>query len=150
MKELASLFQEEEKIQQAVREISQGLLDLSDYMLAKGAIELAESEVVGKQIRNACDKINDEVHIARKKLGVLLTDSTKVRFKKAEKPLCEMENELSLIHGDLETIGQIAEKFYELEDRKAAFENLNKHYSELIQHVTSLMCQKLELANMNV
>lgn len=145
MKELASLFQEEEKIQQAVREISQGLLDLSDYMLAKSAIELAESEVVGKQIRNACDKINEEVHVARKKLGVLLTDSTKVRFKKAEKPLHEMENELSLIHGDLETIGQIAERFYELENRKAAFENLNKHYSELIQHVTSLLIEESNL-----
>ncbi len=145
MKELAGLFQEEEKIQQAVREISQGLLDLSDYMLAKSAIELAESEVVGKQIRNACDKINEEVHVARKKLGVLLTDSTKVRFKKAEKPLHEMENELSLIHGDLETIGQIAERFYELENRKAAFENLNKHYSELIQHVTSLLIEESNL-----
>lgn len=145
MKELVSLFQEEEKIQQAVREISQGLLDLSDYMLAKSAIELAESEVVGKRIRSACDRISDEVHVARKKLGALLTDSTKVKFKKAEKPLHEMENELSLIHGDLETIGQIAERFYELENRKAAFENLNKHYSELIQHVTSLLIEESNL-----
>ena len=145
MTELAKLFQEEEKIQLAVREISQGLLDLSDYSLAKGAIELAESEVVGKRIRNACDKINEEVHIARKKLGALLTNSTKVKFKKSERPLHEMENELSLIHGDLEAIGQIAERFHEAENRKAAFENLNKHYSELIQHVTSLMIEEANL-----
>src|SRR3990172_3097944 len=145
MTELAKLFEEEEKIQQSVREISQGLLDLSDYTLAKSVIDLAESEVVGKRIRNACDKINEEVHIARKKLGALLTNSTKVKFKKAERPLHEMENELSLIHGDLEAIGQIAEKFHEAESRKAAFENMNKHYSELVKHVTSLMCQKLEV-----
>ena len=145
MTELAKLFEEEEKIQQAVREISQGVLDMSDYTLAKSAVELAEAEVVGKRIRNACDSINDEVHIARKKLGALMTHTTKVKFKKAERPLHEMENELSLIHGDIEAIGRIAEDFYEAGNRKAAFENLNKHYSELIQHVTSLMIEESEL-----
>ena len=145
MTDLDKLFEEEEKIQQSVREISQGLLDLSDYAVAKGVIELAEVEVVGKRIRNACDKINEEVHIARKKLGVLMTSSAKVKFKKAERPLHEMENELSLIHGDLETIGQIAESFYEAKNRKIAFENLNKHYSELVQHVTSLLVEESNL-----
>jgi len=147
MTELDKLFEEEEKIEQSVKEISQGLLDLSDYSLAKSAIELAESEVIGKKIRNACDKISEEVHIARKKLGSLFTDSTKVKFKKIERPLHEMEDELALIHGDLEAIGEIAEKFHEAKNRKAAFENLSKHYAELIQHITSLMCQKLELAD---
>ncbi len=145
MSELAKLFEEEEKIQQSVREISQGLLDLSDYSLSKSAIELAESEVVGKRIRNACDKISEEVHIARKKLGALLTNSTKVKFKKSERPLHEMENELSLIHGDLEAIGSIAERFFEAKDRKAAFDNLNQHYSELVEHVTSLMVSEAKM-----
>ncbi len=142
---LDKLFEEEEKIQSAVHEISQGILDLSDYALAKSALELAETEIVGKKIRNACDKINEEVHIARKKLGALLTNTTKVKFKKGERPLHEMENELSLIHGDLEAIGKIAEEFYHAKDRKAAFENMNKHYSELVQHVTSLMLDEAEL-----
>jgi hypothetical protein len=145
MTELDRLFEEEEKIQESVREISQGLLDLSDYSLAKSAVDLAEAQVVGKRIRNACDKISEQVHVARKKLGALLTNSTKVKFKKAEKPLHEMENELSLIHGDLEAIGQIAEDFYGAKNRKAAFENLNRHYSELIQHVTSLMIEESNL-----
>ncbi len=142
MTELEALFEEEEKIEQAVREISQGVLDLSDYSLAKSAIELAEMEIVGKRIRNACDKINDEVHIAMKKLGALLTHTTTVTFKKSARQLHEMENELSLVHGDLEAIGRIAEDFYEAKDRKAAFQNLNKHYAELVEHVTSLMIEE--------
>ncbi len=145
MTELDKLFEEEDKIQQAVLEISRGVLDLSDYSNAKSAVELAEAEIVGKRIRNACDKINEEVHIARKKLGSLLTNSTKVKFKKAERPLHEMEDELSLIHGDLEAIGKISEDFYHAEDRKAAFDNLNKHYSELVRHVTSLMVEESNL-----
>jgi len=142
MTDLDKLFEEEEKIQHAISEIAQGILDLSDYSLAKSAIELAEVEVVGKRIRKACDAINDEVHHARKRLGVLLTEDTKVKFKKVEIPLNEMENELSLIHGDVEAIGKIAEKFYGAKDRKAAFSNLNKHYSELVQHVTALMVEE--------
>ena len=145
MTELDKLFEEEEKIEQSVREISQGLLDLSDYSVSKSVIELAELEVVGKKIRNACDRINEEVHVARKKLGLLMGNSTKVNFKKAERPLHEMENELSLIHGDLEVIGQVAESFHQAKNRKAAFENLNKHYSELVQHVTSLMVEESNL-----
>ncbi len=145
MTELDKLFEEEEKIEQAVREISQGVLDLSDYSLAKSAIELAEMEIVGKRIRNACDKINEEVHIARKKLGALLTHTTTVTFKKSARQLHEMENELSLIHGDLEAIGRIAEDFYGAKDREAAFQNLNKHYSEMVEHATSLMIEEANL-----
>jgi hypothetical protein len=145
MTDLDKLFEEEEKIQQAVREISQGVLDMSDYVLAKSALELAEAEIVGKNIRKACDKMNDEVHHAKKKLGALLTNTTKVKFKGADKPLHEMENELSLIHGDLEAIGKISEDFFEAKDRKAAFDNLNKHYAELVQHVTSLLVEESNL-----
>ena len=145
MTELDKLFAEEEKIQQSIREISQGMLDLSDYTIAKSVIELAEAEIVGKRIRNACDKINDEVHSARKTLGAFMTHTTSVTFKKGKRSLHEMENELSLIHGDVEAIGTIAENFYDAKDRKAAFENLNKHYTELVEHVTSLMVEEAEL-----
>ena len=145
MKELAKLFEEEEKIEKSVREISQGVLDLSDYSLARSPIELAEAEIVGKKIRNSCDKISEEVHLARQKLGDFMTHTTKVKFKKGERSLHEMENELSLIHGDLDAIGRIAEDFYKSENRKAAFENLNSHYSELIQHVTSLMLEEANI-----
>lgn len=145
MTELGILFAEEERIQQAVREISQGVLDISDYVLAKGPIELAEAEVVGKNIRKSCDKINDVVHLARNTLGNLFTHTTKVKFKGKERPLHEMENELSLIHGDLESIGSIAERFFEAKDRGAAFDNLNQHYSELVEHVTSLMVSEAKL-----
>ena len=145
MTELDKLFEEEEKIQASVLEISQGLLDLSDYSNAKSAVDLAEAEVVGKRIRNACDKINGEVHHAKQRLGALLTNTTKVKFKKGERKLHEMENELSMIHGDVEAIGTIAEGFYDAKDRKAAFDNLNQHYSELVKHVTSLMVEESEL-----
>lgn len=145
MTELGILFAEEERIQQAIREISQGMLDISDYVLSKSPIELAEAEVVGKNIRKSCDKINDLVHLARNTLGKLFTHSTKVKFKGKERPLHEMENELSLIHGDLESIGSIAERFFEAKDRRAAFDNLNQHYSELVEHVTSLMVSEAKL-----
>lgn len=147
MSELDRLFEDEEKIQLAVREISQGILDLSDYSNAKNALELAEAEIIGKRVRNACDKINDEVHVARKRLGILFTQSIKVKFKKIERLLHEMENELSLIHGDLEVIGSIAENFYHAESRKAAFDNINQHYSELVRHVTSLVVDEAKLKN---
>lgn len=145
MTELDKLFEEEEKIQREVQQISHGIIDLSDYLLAKSALELAELELVGKRIRNSCDKINDGVHIARNKLNSLMTHTTTVKFKKVGRSLHDMENELSLIHGDLEAIGKIAEGFYEANDRKAAFDNLNKHYSELVKHVTSLMVEEAEL-----
>ena len=145
MIELDRLFDEEEKIQNAVRDISQGLIDLSDYSIAKSALELAESEIVGKRIRSACDTINDQVHIAKKRLGILFTSTRKVKFKHGEKALHEMEDDLSLIHGDVETIGKIAECFFEAKDRSAAFDNMTKHYSELVDHVTRLMIEGKEL-----
>ncbi|VVB81308.1 Uncharacterised protein [uncultured archaeon] len=149
MNELKQLFDEEEKIQRSVREISQGVLDLSDYALAKSPIELAEAEVVGKRIRRACDVISDEVHRARQKLGDLMTHATKVKFKKSGRELHDMENELSLIHGDLEAIGRIAEEFYKTENRKASFANINRHYSELMQHITSLMISESNLKELS-
>ena len=139
MTELKQLFEEEEKIQKSVREIAQGLLDLSDFTVAKSPLELASAEIVGKRIRRACDFISDDVHIARQKLGDLMTQDTSVKFKKATRALHEMENELSLIHGDLEAIGKIAEDFYRSKNRNAAFDNLNRHYSELVKHVSSLL-----------
>lgn len=149
MKELVKLFDEEEKIEKSVREISKGVLDLSDYSLAKSPIELAEAEVLGKRIRRACDMISDEVHRARQKLGDLMTHTTKVKFKKSGRELHDMENELSLIHGDLEAIGSIAEEFYQAEDRKASFANINRHYSELLQHVMSLMVSEANLKELS-
>jgi hypothetical protein len=145
MTELGILFAEEDRIREAVKEISHGILDISDYVLSKSPIELAEAEVVGKNIRKSCDKINDVVHLARSALGNLMTHATKVNFKGKERPLHEMENELSLIHGDLESIGSIAERFFEAKDRRAAFDNLNQHYSELVEHVTSLMVSEANL-----
>lgn len=145
MKELKQLFEEEEKIEKSVREISKGVLDLSDYSLAKSPIELAEAEVLGKRIRRACDMISDEVHRARQKLGALMMHTTKVKFKKSNRELHDMENELSLIHGDLEAIGSLAEEFYEAKDRKVLFANINRHYSGLMQHVMSLMVSEANL-----
>ncbi len=145
MTDLGILFAEEEGIQKSVKEISQGILDMSDFVLSKSPIELAEAEVVGKRVRNACDKINDQVHLARNTLGKLMTHASKVNFKGSSRSLSEMENELSLIHGDLEVIGSIAERFFEAKDRKIAFENLNQHYSELVEHVTSLMVSESNL-----
>ncbi|MEM3154255.1 MAG: hypothetical protein QW165_01670 [Candidatus Woesearchaeota archaeon] len=145
MNGLKKLFDEENAIQEAVKRISHGVLDLSDYVLSKSAIELAEAQVVGKNVRKACDDINEHVHKARKVLGALLTDAVRVQFKGKERALHEIENELSLIHGDLEAIGSIAERFYDAKDRKAAFENLNQHYSELVRHLTSLMLEEASL-----
>ena len=145
MTDLGILFAEEERIQKSVQEISQGLLDISDYVLSKSPVELAEAEIVGKRIRNSCDKINEQVHLARKTLGTLMTQASKVNFKNSSRSLSEMENELSLIHGDLEAIGSIAERFFEAKDRKIAFDNLNQHYSELVEHVTSLTVSKSSL-----
>ncbi len=149
MTELQKLFEEEQAIQQSVRKISEGVLELSDYSLAKSAIELAEAEVVGKSIRKACDEISEHVHKARKALGAFLTDTSKIKLKGKERPLHEVENELALIHGDLESIGSIAERFFEAKDRKIAFQNLNQHYSELMQHLTSLLLEEAALKPRN-
>ncbi|GEM_PF-3515004 len=149
MNELNQLFEREEKIQETVREISHGLLDLSDYSIIRSPIELAEAEIVGKKIRNACDKVSEDVHLARQKLGDFMTHNTKIKFKKGERYLHEMENELSLIHGDLDAIGRIAENFYKSDNRAAAFENLNTHYSELVKHVTSLIVEESNLKQLS-
>jgi len=145
MNELTKLFDEEQEIQKLVRKISTGILDLSDYSLSKGPIELAEAEVIGKQMRKVCEDINEHVHHATKIIGALMTRTTKVKFKGRERSLHEVENELSLIHGDLEAIGNIAENFFEAPDRKAAFQNLSLHYGELLQHLTSLMLEEFGL-----
>lgn len=136
---LKQLFEEEGKVRDAIREISTLLLDLSDFSLAKSALELAKVQVLGKRIRDVCDRITDDVHQARKKLGDLMLHHTHVNFKKADKALHDMEKDLSLAHGNLETIGKISESFYESKNRNAAFENLNKAYSSLIQNISSLM-----------
>lgn len=145
MSDLDKLFEEEEKIHRSVREIAQALLDLSDFVLAKSPMELASAEVAGKRIRKACDSINDEVHIARKKIGILLSDSTKVKFKKGDKVLTDMEDELSLVHGDVESIGSIALQFYKSNDRNAAFKNLNKQYADLVKNITNLLVSKSQV-----
>jgi phosphate uptake regulator len=145
MSELDALFEEEGKIQQDVREISQGVLDLSDYVLAKSALELGESQIVGRKIREVCDRVGEHVHIAKRKLAALMSNHVNVKFKKAERELHEMSNELALIHGDLEIIGTLAEGFYAAKKRDAAFENINKHYSQLMRHLTSLMMEEANL-----
>jgi len=137
--ELEQLFEAEEKIQQAIREISTLLLDLSDFTLAKSVLELAKVQVLGKRIRDVCDRISDDIHQARKKLGDLMVHHTHVKFKDADKALHDMEKELSLAHGSLETIGHVAETFYESKNRRAAFDNLNKAFSSLIHNITSLL-----------
>lgn len=148
MKNLDALFREEKKIAAHVREIAEALLELSEFVNAKGALDLAGAEVLGRRVRRACDGINDEVHEARKALGVLMLEKKMVSFKKAEKPLHEMENDLSLVHGDIDAIGRIAEGFYEAPDREAAFENLNSHYRELVRHVQALLSEQVDLAKL--
>ena len=141
---LTVLFEEEDEINHDIRRISEALLELSEYVTARSALELAAAEVAGKRIRVACDAINDEVHRARKKLGILMTQKTKVLFKKREMRLTEMENDLAHIHGDIESIGDLALEFYRANDRNAAFQNLNSHYSELVRHVMNLMVDEVE------
>ena len=80
-----------------------------------------------------------------KLLGLLLTHSKTVNFKKQVRSLNEMENELSLIHGDIAAIGCVAEGFFESLNREAAFENLSKHYGELVSNVESLMVEEAKL-----
>ncbi len=145
MTELQKLFSEEEKIRDGVHAIAEGILELSEHVVDKGVLELAGAEVVGKRVRKACDDINDEVHLARKQLGVLLSHSSEVKFKKSVRSLNEMEDELSLIHGDIDVIGRVAENFFQSGNRKAAFSNLNRHYGELVEHVTSLMVEEAKL-----
>lgn len=130
------VLENETRLEKDVKEISKGLLDISDFTKARSPLELAEAEVVGKRIRAACDKIADEIHMAKKKLGIELLHSTK---SKKGRSLNELENLLSLIHGDVETIGNVAVNFISAPNREAAFENMNRHYAELVQHVMSLI-----------
>ena len=145
MTELESLFTQEREILESICDIAQSIHEMSEYSVIKSPLELADAEIVGKRIRRACDKVNEQIHAARNKLGALLTHTTKVKLKKAERPVHEVENDLSLMHGDIEAIGRIAEDFFEAKDRKAAFYNMNKHYSELVDHVSSLMAEGPEL-----
>jgi len=136
---LEQLFEQEELIQKSIKDIAQGILDLSDFVTAKGPLELANAQIVGKRMRRSCDIISDEVHLARKKLGILMLETKSVVFKKSKRALTEMENELSLIHGDVDAIGKISEEFYGAIDRKSAFANVSRHYEELVEHAMSLM-----------
>ncbi len=136
---LKKLFEEEERINRAVRVISSGILDLSDYSVASGAIELAEVEVIGKRICEACSEISKEINFARKTLGSFMTSTRVLRFKGFKRHLHEIEDELSLVHGDIDAIGRIAEKFHSAKNRSAAFDNLKRHYSGLVEHASSLL-----------
>jgi hypothetical protein len=142
---LDSLFDDEDNVRNSVNVISVGIIDLSDFSIVSSAVDLARAEIAGKRIRVACDALNEEVHSARKKLGILLSSKSSVKFKGAVRVLHEMEDELSLIHGDLEAIGTIAVNFFSSANRKVAFDNLNRHYSGLVKHVTSLLISELEL-----
>jgi hypothetical protein len=146
MSVLEKLFQEERKISDAVRQIGALVLELSDFTTAKSPLELAHSQIIGKKMRQECDKINEEIHIARKLIGRLMTEKTKVKFKKQERELHELENDLALMHGDVQTLGSLAEHFFEAKDRKAAFQNLNKAYSELMGHVLALVVEEQGLS----
>lgn len=139
MNALSSLFSEEEKIARAVRQISTGILELDDFVLARGPLELAKAEVSGKRIRRACDEINEEIHLAKKQVGILMSSSKEVKLKGRKRFLHEVEDTLALLHGDVETIGELAESFYRADDRKVLFENLNHQYGELMRHVMSLL-----------
>ncbi len=134
-----SLFREEERIAKAVRQISTGLLELDDFIVARGPLELAKAEVSGKRIRRACDEINEEIHEAKKQIGVLMSGTKEVKLKGRKRLLHELEDTLALLHGDVETIGNLAESFYKTDNRRVLFENLNHQYSELMRHVMSLL-----------
>ena len=139
---LDNLFEEEELIHEGVRSIAQGLLDMSDFVTAKGPIELAEAQVVGKRLRRVCDDLLEELHKARKAVGSLLSHEKEGTLNGKKIKLYDVEDELSLIHGDVEAIAIIAENFYGSRDRVVAFGNLNKHYRDLVTHVTSVMVSR--------
>lgn len=139
---LDTLFEEEEKIQQGVRSIAQSLLDMSDFVTAKGPIELAEAQVVGRRLKRVCDDLLEELHKARKAVGILLSHEKEGTLNGKKRHISDVEDELSLIHGDIEAIASIAENFYQSQNRKTAFENLNRHYGDLVAHVTQVMVSK--------
>jgi len=142
---LGRLFAEEEKVAALVREVSQGLLDLDEFVLAKSPLELAKAEVIGRRIRRSCDQMNEHVHEAKKVIGALMLEKSAVRFRGAEKALHEMESELAQIHGDIESIGSLAESFYSAENREVVFQNLNAQYAQLMRHVMALMATEAVL-----
>ncbi|MGK5094629.1 hypothetical protein WDW89_21770, partial [Deltaproteobacteria bacterium TL4] len=137
-----TLFEEEEKIREGVRSIAQGLLDVSDFVEAKGPVELAEAQVVGKRLRKVCDELLDELHKARKAVGLLLSHEKEGVIGGKTRQFSDIEDELSLIHGDVEAIAVIAENFYQSRNRSIAFNNLNRHYRDLVTHVTSVLVSK--------
>ncbi|PIN76184.1 hypothetical protein COV18_00620 [Candidatus Woesearchaeota archaeon CG10_big_fil_rev_8_21_14_0_10_37_12] len=145
---LSKLFEEEEIIRSHVKDIAQLILELSDFVVATRVLDLAQAEVLGKKVQNVCDKLNTHVHKARKLLGILMTKKTSVLFKGKQVLLPDIENDLSLIHGDVDSIGRIGLDFYKAENRGAAFENLERHYDDLVEHVTNLVVDDTELKDL--
>ncbi|RMD57858.1 hypothetical protein D6825_02655 [Candidatus Woesearchaeota archaeon] len=143
--ELSKLFRDERKVSELVRELAQGVLDLSDFVLAKSAVELAAAQVAGKRLADACTRVEDLIHEVKKDLGVLLLSYESVEFKGIERPLHEMEDSVSLIHGDLDALRVIAQNFHKAKDRKVAFANASKHYRALVKHIVRLLVEENEL-----
>ena len=136
---LKQLFAEEEKVSKAIEQVAEVLIGMSEFVIAKSAMELAQVEVLGKRLQEICDSIKDEVHEAKKTLGSLMMDHTHAEFKGADKSLHDMEHVLALIHSDLSRLGDIGLKFPQSFHKEAAFENLNKAYRTLTENVRQLI-----------
>jgi len=143
---LDQLFKDEERVVADMHELSAGILSLSEFVSTKTPLDLAQAEVSGKKIRAACDRMNDDIHEAKKELGVLCSQTTSVSFKQQDRLLHEMEDDLALMHGDVETIGRVAEHFFEAPNREAAFENLNTHYGTLVKLAGALLSSRQKLS----
>lgn len=145
---LKSLFKDEVTIAKDVREIAAQIVELSEFAEAKSPLELAHAEVVGKRIREACDRVNDEVHHARRQVGALLSEQESIVVRDTERALNDVFDELSVVHGSVEAIGRIAEGFFEARDREVAYRNLNRVYERLVRQVSVLLSSKQKLSAM--
>jgi hypothetical protein len=141
MSEIEQLFEEEKKVGEAVRIIGSLILDLSDFTHSRSPEELAQSQILGKKINTECEKIDEEVHKARKLISKLMTEKTSIKLNNENQELHKIENELALIHGDVHIISQLAQEFFKAKNRQAAFDNLSKVYAGLMQHMVALMVE---------
>lgn len=147
MNAVDELFHEVGKVEQGVRELSDHLMALADVAHGKSPVELASAKVMGKRIARACDMILDEVEEAKKRLGTLALQTTSVKTKKGDRAIVNVQNDLALVHSDVEMIAHLAEHFFESEDREDSFTNITEFYGKLIEHVTTLLMDEDALKN---
>jgi len=145
MNEVETLFEDEEEIARRVHEIARRVLNLGEYVTDQSVLELARAEVIGKQVREECDLIASKVHHARRQVGVMLSQAETVRLKGAERKLEEVLERLSMVHGDIDAIGRLAEGFFEAKDRNVAFGNMSKLYARFIGHMTDVLSSSKSL-----